>query len=165
MASRAKKGRKKKKGDIPDPITSLDSDVLKDLAASLKPNVGPPHTKTPFPPGRVRASPYGACLDSFAGDQDPGEWTEWENENLKPLQVPKEGYGHFYGQETIDQVDGIDLGDGDTEEAPTGDPGLKNPHDFGSTKTPDDAPVGSLKDKWRLLPHFLKLRSLMKGYQ
>lgn len=37
-------------------------------------------------------------------------------------------------------------------------------HDYGSTKTPDDAPVGSLKDKWRLLPHFLRLRSLLRQH-
>ena len=29
---------------------------------------------------------------------------------------------------------------------------------------PLDMPVGSLKDKWRLLPHFLKLRGLMKQH-
>ncbi|CAB9507491.1 polymerase II subunit RPB2 [Seminavis robusta] len=37
-------------------------------------------------------------------------------------------------------------------------------HDYGSTKTPDDAPVGALKDKWRLLPHFLRLRSLLRQH-
>ena len=39
-----------------------------------------------------------------------------------------------------------------------------NHHDYGSTKTPDDAPVGALKDKWRLLPHFLRLRSLLRQH-
>lgn len=37
-------------------------------------------------------------------------------------------------------------------------------HDYGSTKTPDDAPVGALKDKWRLMPHFLRLRSLLRQH-
>ena len=32
------------------------------------------------------------------------------------------------------------------------------------TSPPLDIPVGSLKDKWRLLPHFLKLRGLMKQH-
>lgn len=32
------------------------------------------------------------------------------------------------------------------------------------TPPPLDMPVGSLKDKWRLLPHFLKLRGLMKQH-
>jgi hypothetical protein len=100
------------------------------------------------------------------------------------LQVPKQGYDHVYGQELIDTVDRIDLGDEDNRHdngkksffrSPGGSAkgehgdngaasGLKNPHDFGSTKTPADASVGSLKDKWRLLPHFLKIRSLMKGH-
>jgi hypothetical protein len=30
--------------------------------------------------------------------------------------------------------------------------GPKEVHDYGSTKTIDDAPVGSLRDKWRLMP-------------
>eukprot|EP00957_Ditylum_brightwellii_P092423 7037802-Ditylum_brightwellii.AAC.1 len=34
-------------------------------------------------------------------------------------------------------------------------------HEYGTERTPLDAPVGSLRDKWRLLPHFLKLRGLM----
>jgi hypothetical protein len=32
------------------------------------------------------------------------------------------------------------------------------------TRLPPDMTVGSLKDKWRLLPHFLKLRGLMKQH-
>lgn len=32
------------------------------------------------------------------------------------------------------------------------------------TPSPLDMPVRSLKDKWRLLPHFLKLRGLMKQH-
>jgi len=35
---------------------------------------------------------------------------------------------------------------------------------FHGTSPPLDIPVGSLKDKWRLLPHFLKLRGLMKQH-
>lgn len=37
-------------------------------------------------------------------------------------------------------------------------------HDYGSTKTADDAPVGSLREKWRLLPYFLQLRSLLRQH-
>jgi DNA-directed RNA polymerase III subunit RPC2 len=55
------------------------------------------------------------------------------------------------------------LGATDVDKPETvGNSRLKHAHDFGSTRTPDDAPVGSLKDKWRLLPHFLQLRSLMR---
>lgn len=43
-------------------------------------------------------------------------------------------------------------------------PAVDDGNEYGSTKTPDDAPVGSLKDKWRLLPHFLRLRGLMKQH-
>ena len=165
MASRA--GRKRTK--VPERVPSWGPDIRKDWPkkssrSALRQPVGPPHQKNPFSPGRVRASPYGSCLDSFQGSQDPKEWEEWRRANLKPLQFPREGYGHVYGQTTLDEVDGIDLGDGDLEAPPTGDPQLKNPHDFGSIKTPDDAPIGSLKDKWRLLPHFIKLRSLMRQH-
>ena len=37
-------------------------------------------------------------------------------------------------------------------------------HEYGHEKSPLDAPVKSLKDKWRLLPHFLALRSLMRQH-
>jgi DNA-directed RNA polymerase III subunit RPC2 len=126
--------------------------------------VDAPRKKTPFQLGRVRASPYGSCLDSIKGGEGTAAWEEWRTENLKHLNVPREGYGHIFGQEIIDQVDGINLGDANPEVSATGHAKLKNPHDFGSTKSTDDAPVGSLKDKWRLLPHFLKIRSLMRQH-
>lgn len=34
--------------------------------------------------------------------------------------------------------------------------------EYGASRTPLDAPIGSLREKWRVLPHFLKLRGLMK---
>ena len=37
-------------------------------------------------------------------------------------------------------------------------------HEYGASRTPLDAPIGSLRDKWRILPHFLKLRGLMKQH-
>lgn len=143
-----------------DALDEKTPGVLKDLVAS----VGATRTKTPFQWGQVRASPYGSCLDSFQEGKDISEWKDWRDVNLKPLDAPRQGYGHVYGQEKIDEVDGMDLGDNNFGKTATGDPALKNPHDFGSTKTLDDAPVGSLKDKWRLLPHFLKLRSLMRQH-
>jgi hypothetical protein len=168
MTSRSNKGKK-----APDEVTSVDSlslskegkyefsmpggDVVKPLGASV--------TKTPFQWGQVRASPYGSCLDSMQGGRDAVAFQEWRKKNLEPLQFPRQGYDHVYGQRQIEEVDGIDLGvSKHDDETPTGEPGLKSVHDFGSTKTPDDAPVGSLKDKWRLLPHFLKLRSLMRQH-
>lgn len=136
--------------------------LAKDLVASLE---RPPATKTPFRWGQVRASPYGSCLDSEIHDhKDAKAWHGYRSEHLKPLQVPRQGFGHVFGQNVVDEVDNVKLGDGNAAKAATGDPALKNPHDFGSTKTPDDAPIGSLRDKWRLLPHFLKLRSLMRQH-
>ena len=35
---------------------------------------------------------------------------------------------------------------------------------YGASRTPLDAPIGSLREKWRVLPHFLKLRGLMKQH-
>lgn len=138
--------------------------ILGLAAANLADSLKSPKPKTPFQWGQVRASPYGSCLDSLQNEMDAEEWHEWRKEHLQPLQVPREGYGHVFGQNVLDEIDSMNVGDANTEEPATGDPALKNPHDFGSTKTPDDAPVGSLRDKWRLLPHFLKLRSLMRQH-
>jgi DNA-directed RNA polymerase III subunit RPC2 len=140
----------------------LSAGVVKDEA--LLAPIGALHTKSRFQWGQVRASPYGSCLQSIQEGKDLSAWEGWRADNLKPLEVPREGYGHVYGQKTLDEVDGTALGDGNPDEPATGDAELKNPHDFGSTKTPHDAPVGSLRDKWRLLPHFLKIRSLMRQH-
>lgn len=136
--------------------------------------------------GQVRASPFGACLDT-SRENDASEWHDWRAKNLKPIDFPKEGYDHVYGQETIDQVDsqplipkesamghlpGHDTKKDEEDElmpdAPASGsvpkPISQTHHDYGSTKTPDDAPIGSLKDKWRLLPHFLRLRSLLRQH-
>jgi DNA-directed RNA polymerase III subunit RPC2 len=135
----------------------------KQMTKELFSPIDAPTLKTNFRWGQVRATPYGSCLDSIQEGKSLSEWKEWRK-NLPPLQVPRQGYGHIYGQKTLDEVDGTLLGEGNPEIPATGDAELKNPHDFGSTKTPDDAPVGSLKDKWRLLPHFLKIRSLMRQH-
>ena len=37
-------------------------------------------------------------------------------------------------------------------------------HEYGASRTPLDAPIGSLREKWKVLPHFLKLRGLMKQH-
>ena len=37
-------------------------------------------------------------------------------------------------------------------------------HEYGASRTPLDAPIGSLREKWRVLPHFLKLRGLMRQH-
>ncbi|KAL3911671.1 MAG: hypothetical protein SGARI_001534, partial [Bacillariaceae sp.] len=156
-ASPARKDTKSNKGS-----SAVKTEDLKDGKALFAP-VDTPRTKTQFQWGQVRASPFGSCLDSYQDGKNLSEWEAWR-QNLPTLDVPKEGYDHVYGQETLDEVDKMDLGDGSSHIPATGDAELKNPHDFGSTKTPDDAPVGALKDKWRLLPHFLKIRSLMRQH-
>jgi len=103
--------------------------------------------------GEVRASPYGAHFNKKQSSKARAEWERWRQEHFKPLHFPVDGYNHSNGQEVIDRIDRTPLGSGEnsTEEV----------HDYGSTRTPDDAPVGSLKDKWRLMPYFLRLRSLL----
>ncbi|KAG7361394.1 DNA-directed RNA polymerase subunit B [Nitzschia inconspicua] len=164
-SSRAKAPPSSSKSEL---ISSKESamDGEKKKSSAIKELLSPvdkPQKKTLFRWGQVRASPFGSCLDSFQDGKSLTEWNQW-SKNLPPLQVPKEGYDHIYGQDLIDLVDNTDLGNGSPDIPATGDKELKNPHDFGSTKTPDDAPVGSLKDKWRLLPHFLKIRSLMRQH-
>jgi hypothetical protein len=36
--------------------------------------------------------------------------------------------------------------------------------EYGASRTTLDAPIGSLREKWRVLPHFLKLRGLMRQH-
>lgn len=40
----------------------------------------------------------------------------------------------------------------------------KDGREYGASRTPLDAPIGSLRDKWRVLPHFLRLRGLMRQH-
>ncbi|EEC49608.1 predicted protein [Phaeodactylum tricornutum CCAP 1055/1] len=83
-----------------------------------------------------------------------------------------EGFDHVHGQDVIDAVDQHPLGSAgrklleDDDHGKGGKQHIQQPqvHDYGSTKTPDDAPVGSLRDKWRLLPYFLRLRSLLRQH-
>lgn len=139
--------------------------------------------------GQVRASPFGACLTSTK--ESDSEWHAWRAKNLAPLEFPRGHFNHVYGQAVIDEVDNtvlkpkdsalgaypslrqpttVDVEDGEDlpmAEAPTSlnlPPKSQRHHEYGSSKTPDDAPVGSLKEKWRLLPHFLRLRSLLRQH-
>ena len=49
--------------------------------------VDAPRKKKSFHLGRVRASPYGSCLDSIKGGEGTAAWEEWRTENLKPLKI------------------------------------------------------------------------------
>ena len=130
--------------------------------------------------GQVRGTQLGACLPHTqrvkegASEEDTPQdraWREWRRANLKPLEFPVDGYDHQNGQHVIDHLDAIPLGSAGETKPDTFKQKNQNKenqpeghHDYGSTKTPDDAPVGSLRDKWRLLPHFLRLRSLLRQH-
>uniref|UniRef100_A0A7S4I9T1 DNA-directed RNA polymerase subunit beta n=1 Tax=Odontella aurita TaxID=265563 RepID=A0A7S4I9T1_9STRA len=124
--------------------------------------------------------------------EDVRKFREWRKRTFGKVDFPVAGFGGVYGRDVIDEVDGVPLGGpllpgekdlrrkkrgkggrlaalaGAEEEddaaasapAPPGD----GRHEYGACRTPLDAPVGSLKEKWRLLPHFLKLRGLMKQH-
>jgi DNA-directed RNA polymerase III subunit RPC2 len=110
--------------------------------------------------GQVRGSLLGSRLPSV-NINETSAWHSWRKDNMQPIQYPVEGFNHVHGQSVIDEIDNHPLGTGrmDRDEK-------KNTemHDYGSEKTPDDAPVGSLKDKWRLLPYFLQLRSILRQH-
>jgi hypothetical protein len=129
-------------------------------------------------PGHVRASPFGACLQgpsnkphsSVDMNRRAKEWTKWRNDNLKPLKFPVEGFDHMYGKKEIDENQ--DYGaqaaamavHGVTVDSEMDESGGASAREYGSFRTPLDAPIGSLKDKWRVLPHFLQVRSLMRQH-
>lgn len=94
-------------------------------------------------------------------DEEIQECRAWRKENLRALRFPVEGFDHSYGEKIIREVDSRQLGSMD-EDAPRNDETPQ--YEFGRTLTQDDAPVGSLRDKWRLLPHFLRLRSLLRQH-
>jgi DNA-directed RNA polymerase III subunit RPC2 len=110
--------------------------------------------------GQVRASPYGANNASYSLSilESGDAWHAWRQRNMKPMDFPVEGFDHVHGQATIDAVDNTPLGSVPRKASEN------IIHDYGSNKTPDDAPVGSLKEKWRLLPYFLRLRSLLRQH-
>ena len=155
------------------------------------PKIDPPTTndrlkkKTVF--GLVRGSPYGACLEDDNNSTANNEsiqmkatkkeevenrtknWSEWRTKNFTPIHFPIEGFDHIYGKETIQQDDygaeaaaiaALDPVSALGEQEVTG----KEGREYGSIRTPLDAPIGSLKDKWRVLPHFLQVRSLMRQH-
>lgn len=109
-------------------------------------------------------------------------WKEWRTKHFNPVHFPIEGFDHIYGTETIHQDDygaeaaaiaahnPIFINDDDVnvnvhdinDLNPTA--AAKAGREYGSIRTPLDAPIGALKDKWRVLPHFLQVRSLMRQH-
>ena len=129
--------------------------------------------------GKVRGSPYGACLHGSNKLTNPAlqqrqenmtkQWIDWRERNFEQLEFPVEGFDHMYGKNYIDAQEdygaeaaaiatqfgrGLEANGNDVEAG----------REYGSFRTPLDAPIGSLKDKWRVLPHFLQVRSLMRQH-
>lgn len=115
-------------------------------------------------PGRVRGSPYGNKLNDYTTDELDA-WIQ-KRSALPPIDFPKPNFSHVYGPDIINAVDSTLLGGDATQD--DDDAGATSAFfstlNFGKEKTPLDAPIGSVKDKWRLLPHFLSLRSLMRQH-
>mmetsp|Transcript_19096 Transcript_19096/g.26877 ORF Transcript_19096/g.26877 Transcript_19096/m.26877 type:complete len:1397 (+) Transcript_19096:48-4238(+) len=133
--------------------------------------------------GKVRGSPYGAMLEedteeneSENGSRDAQEWKEWRNKHFEPIHFPVEGFDHVYGTDVMDANEdagaeaammAATYGDISHSKDDTGTADLDTTNDgreYGSTRSPMDAPVGALHEKWRLLPHFLQLRGLMRQH-
>ncbi len=110
-------------------------------------------------------------------------WKEWREANFDPINFPIEGFDHIYGTQSIQDDDyGAEAAaiaahnpmpmdvyadgdnDGDSANGTSNSNVNKEGREYGSIRTPLDAPIGSLKDKWRVLPHFLQVRSLMRQH-
>jgi len=85
------------------------------------------HTKPQDFWGGVGATPNGACLST----EDAESWQSWRAQNLDPIVFPREGFGHVYGQDVIDEVDNHPLGS-----RRVGEEKKSDGHDYGSTKSP-----------------------------
>ena len=98
------------KGDETNDTASVmkkDGIKAEAVAFSYIPAVqSPPPPHVPF--GKVRATPYGACLTDNEDLQ--AAWQTYRDA-LPKLIFPKAGFDHVYGQETIDSIDNFDLGE------------------------------------------------------
>lgn len=79
--------------------------------------------------------------------------------------LPPPSFGDDYDDESDDDYGATKAAMAATFAADTSAVQASNDgREYGHEKSPLDAPVRSLKDKWRLLPHFLALRSLMRQH-
>ena len=92
---------------------------------------------------------------------------EEEEECLEPEE--EEALQAELAQRRVNLVQ-MENGTGDDDDDPTSSAAqaynvnATDGHEYGASRTPLDAPIGSLREKWRVLPHFLKLRGLMKQH-
>ena len=115
-----------------------------------------------MPWGHVRATLTGACLEF--DHESAQEWKRWRDEHLEVLDFPKEGFDHIYGQDIISGVDNSNLGEDEIDDDAGATSAFLHSQNMGSTKSPLDAPIGSLREKWRMLPYFLALRGLLRQH-
>jgi hypothetical protein len=140
--------------------------------------------KRPIIFGQVRATPYGSCLTNNVKEEKDTDnqthapqWSQWRKENFHEEHFPVEGFDHVYGTQTIQEQEwandyGAEAAAVAAHLGPEGSfpepPQKLQEHDkareYGNFLTPLDMPIGSLKDKWRVLPHLLKVRSLMRQH-
>ena len=163
-------------------------EVLFQKALSRKPQPVPsppqPTTQVRTPGhvlyGQVRASPFGACLESHNTPSDAQQFIQWRQTHFPTWHFPVEGFDFIHSNSVIQQnleynVKAMALAyglspdtallsnDEDDEEDDHG--GITQAHrEYGTFKSTLDAPVGTLKDKWRMIPHFLALRSLLRQH-
>jgi hypothetical protein len=132
-------------------------------------------SKQTFVKGRVRATPYGANMENYYSSE-----TTKHTQSKQKYPFPPEGFDHIYGPSLIAESERLNSDqDEDTAEAmdaytsvlkASADGFAKDGeaevdgNEYGSCRTTLDSPVGSLKEKWRLLPYFLQLRSLMRQH-
>mmetsp|Transcript_24104 Transcript_24104/g.35798 ORF Transcript_24104/g.35798 Transcript_24104/m.35798 type:complete len:474 (+) Transcript_24104:112-1533(+) len=127
--------------------------------------------------GKVKGSPYGACLKSQPNKPEDEEeaaalasqWDAWRKKKFTKIHFPIEGFDHMYGKKQIDEQEdyGAEAAALAAQFGPDTlmeEPDIEAAREYGSFRTPLDAPIGSLKDKWRVLPHFLQVRSLMRQH-
>jgi hypothetical protein len=125
--------------------------------------------------GLVRGTPYGACLTTSQTESKEevssrtDKWKEWREKNFDPIHFPVEGFDHIYGKKDIDAQEdyGAEAAAIAAQLGPDAESDEVDPEagrEYGSCRSPLDAPIGSLKDKWRVLPHFLQVRSLMRQH-
>jgi hypothetical protein len=134
----------------------------------------------------VRATPYGAVptVGQSSGDivgEGPSLKTA-ADKKVDRLCFPDEGFRRIYGTKIIHSIDSSSRKNRTIHEETTNksehpdssiekigddqgdDSNSAQSKTIGQLNASLDSPVGSLQDKWRLLPHFLNIRGLMKQH-
>jgi len=106
--------------------------------------------------GGVRATRFGSNLKQDKG----GVWAQRRAQLFNTHSYPKDGFDHVNSPSFVKRMDNVS-----TMPAVGEDEELNLDIDEEQAQLPAiDAPIKNLKDKWRLLPHFLQLRGLMSQH-